>query len=96
MEQTEVHDHRIEAGRVEWQRLRVALAKRDRRMPPRRLGNHRRREVEADHIGAASGRGGGDRTRAGRDVEHAAAGDTAAASSSGPAVCRVSAPNASS
>ena len=60
MEQAEVHDDRVEAGRVERQRFRVAFAKRDRRMPPRGLGNHRRREVEADHIGAARGRGGGD------------------------------------
>jgi hypothetical protein len=73
MEQAEVHDDRVETGRVERQRFRVALAKHHRRMPPRCLGNHRRREVEADHIGTTRGRGGGDRPRTGRDVEDAAA-----------------------
>ena len=73
MEQTEVHDDRVETGRVERQRFRIALAKHDRGMPPRCLGNHRRREVEADHNGATRGRGGGYRTRTGRDVEDAAA-----------------------
>ena len=73
MEQAEVHDDRVETGRVERQRFRVAVAKHDRRMPPRGLGNHRRREVEADHISTTRGRGGGDRTRTGRDVEDAAA-----------------------
>ena len=69
VEQAEVHHHRVEAGGVERQRFGVAFAKRDRRDAAAARPRSSRREVEADRLRAARGRGGGDEAGAARDVE---------------------------
>ena len=69
MQQPEIHDDRVEAGRIERQRLCVALAKRDAVVSTTRVRNHGGREVEPRHDRAASGCCGGDEPGAGRDVE---------------------------
>ena len=74
MQQSEVHHHGVERRDVERQRFGVACAEGDCRMPSARFLDHRRREVEADDLGAACRGRAGDESRTGRDVEKSRAG----------------------
>jgi hypothetical protein len=77
MQEAEAAGDGVEAPRIKGEVFGIAFAKVDFRKATSCLGDHVRREVDADRLRTACGGARGDITRPGGDIEHARAGDNA-------------------